>query len=217
LDVGPELVKSGLTLGVSLATLALGWGVGARITAGWDQKKKRRELTMTATDAFYRSYGEFFAIWKEWSASRIALAGSGDVDKATRSQLLSRAAVAEGAVEALLLKLAMERQLTPADVEILGCFRQAYQVMRESIRDNRPIGFGNDAWHSSEAPGYAVFKGLATRLAQIVAREHGIPDEVAAQQAFHAITSNRFESDWVRIGQQFLNSATSPANPRGSR
>lgn len=202
LDLGTELVKSGLTLIVSGTTLALGWYVGSRITARWDHKKKRREVTMTTTEAFYKSYGEFFAVWKEWSAVRSA---RGDV--AAHSQLLTRAATAEGAVEALLLKLAVERRLTAADVEVLGCFRQAYQVVRESIGDNRPVGSGDGPWYSSDVPGYVVFKGLATRIAQIVSREDDFPEEAVAQQAFRTITSNRFESRWVEIGQKLLNAS----------
>ena len=203
LDLATELVKSGLALAVSATTLGLGWYVGSRITARWDQKKKRRELTLATTEAFYKSYGEFFAVWKEWSALRKT-----EVDSAARQQLLTRAAIAEGAVEALLLKLAVERRLTAADVETLGCFRQACQAVRESIRDNRPVGSSGGPWLSSDVPGYVVFKGLATRLAQIVSRDAAFPEEAEAQQAFRTITSNRFESGWVEIGQHLLKAST---------
>ncbi|MFG1605235.1 hypothetical protein [Actinoplanes sp. NPDC049265] len=199
LDLGTELVKSALTLAVSGATLTFGWYAGSRITARWDQKKKRRELTLATTDAFYRSYGEFFAVWKEWSARRRA-----GVDETARSQLLTRAATAEGAMEALLLKLAVERRLTGNDVEVLGCFRQACQAVRESIRDNRAVGTSGGPWDSSDVPGYLVFKGLATRLAQIVSREAEFPEDDKARHDFRTITSNRFETEWVKIGQRLL-------------
>jgi hypothetical protein len=210
-DLTAEAIKAALTLTTSCTTLALGWFVGSRITAGWDQRKKRREVTMATAEAFYKSYGEFFAIWKEWSA--VYAASSLDGGDAKRFSLLNRAAVAEGAVEALLLKLAVERRLTPVDVDTLGCFRQAYQVMRESIRDNRLVGIGDNQWRSSEAPDYVVFKGLATRVAQIVAREDAAPDTASTRIAFREITSNRFETGWPKIGHRLLqdSGATTPS------
>lgn len=51
LNVGAELVKTALALVTPIITLSLGWFVGSRITAAWDQTKKRRAALHSAEAA----------------------------------------------------------------------------------------------------------------------------------------------------------------------
>jgi hypothetical protein len=52
-----EMVKAVPNLVVALLTLSLGWFVSNRITARWDERKKRRELDLIALGAFYEMPG----------------------------------------------------------------------------------------------------------------------------------------------------------------
>jgi hypothetical protein len=61
-----ELVKAGLAFLVAAASLLVGSSLGQRLTTRWEERKKRRELELTALSDFYRLYGEFFAVWKTW-------------------------------------------------------------------------------------------------------------------------------------------------------
>jgi hypothetical protein len=46
-------------------------------------------------------------------------------------------------MEAILMKVALERRLTVRQVDSLGLFRQGYQHLRQSIRDMRPVEWGS--------------------------------------------------------------------------
>ena len=126
-----EMIKAVPNLVVALLTLSLGWFVSNRITARWDERKKRRELDLIALGAFYEIYGQFFAIWKLWSGARKGL----PEDDEFRREVLERSAEAEGRLESLLVRVASERNLSDRDCTLLGCFRQGFQSLRESIRE----------------------------------------------------------------------------------
>lgn len=97
-----ETVKAIPNLVVALLTLSLGWFVGNRLTAHWDERKKSREMDLLALGVFYEIYGRFFAIWKLWSGVFTSL----PPDEEFRRGLLERAAEAEGRLESLLVRLA---------------------------------------------------------------------------------------------------------------
>jgi hypothetical protein len=95
-----------------------------------------------------------------------------------RKALLERAAAMEGALEALLVKLAMERKTDGQDRRVLACFREGLQCLRESIEKEvslRTRGEGSTPreWAAQGGtdggPGqaYAAFKDLAGRVALI--------------------------------------------------
>ena len=67
--------------------------------------------------------------------------------------ILQDACRAEATLESTFVRLAAERQLSQAEVESLGGFRQIFQHLRESIRDGVPL-----SWNNSEHPAYAEFK-----------------------------------------------------------
>lgn len=193
LDWQQEVVKAIPSILVAVVTLSLGWLVGQRLTVYWAIRQKRRELELAALTEFYRLYGEFFTVWKLW-----AYCQNSNLDLAlpdfTRWELLKRASTSEGALESLLVKLSSERELVDEDVEILGRFRQGYQRLRESIRDNRNIG-----WSQQNHPEYLTFKRLAYLVSCIILSDVS-PGHTADNRivnALEVITSNAWEARWV--------------------
>lgn len=154
-----ELVRVGFTLIASALLLALGWFIGLRLTYKWNIRQKRREIQLSASQSFYSSYGEFFAIWKLWN--RVDHKAPSFDDR--RWELYKRAAAVEGVIEGILVKLCSELTLCDEELKILGSFRQAFQQLRDSIRDQKPL-----AWTHSEHPSYVVFKTLAVQVASLL-------------------------------------------------
>lgn len=187
-DWQAEVIKAILNVIVAVITLGLGWFVGHRLTVYWAIRQKQRELELSALNDFYNLYGEFFAIWKLW-----AYCNAPDEDMklsdTTRWSLLERACIAEGKLEAIFVMLSSERTLKDHDIETLGKFRQAYQQLRESIRDNKDLG-----WWSQDHPEYLSFKHLAYLTACIIlsGRSRERKGEVLTK-----ITSNSWEKTWI--------------------
>lgn len=186
----PEEVLKSAVSPVILALLAL--LVGPWLAARWNVWQKRRELALNSTKEFYKSYGEFFAIWKLWDYSVDALR---DVcSPETRWQLLQRIAAAEAQVESLFVQLAAERPLTSVDCKDIGKFRQIFQTLREAIRHNRKLD-----WAGSEDPRYLAFKALSCRVAHLIATSHESkgPLKEDAWRSLHDITENQGkQEDW---------------------
>jgi hypothetical protein len=153
-----EVFKAVLSLGVGLILGALGLLVGGYLTRRWDRLQRQREADLAAAKIFYGLYGEFFAIWKLWNKLEST------APEERRWDLHNRAAVAEGNVEALIVQIASERTLTETQIETLGMFRQAYQSLRETIRENKKLD-----WGSSEHPQYQEFKKRAIETVAILA------------------------------------------------
>jgi hypothetical protein len=165
-----ELVKGLISLLIPVLTAILLYFVGRFLTDRYNEQKRRselallrasqtaqkqRELQLKAADRFYELYGEFFAVWKLWSVVK-----SGKVPsvppRGDRVELYQRACAAEGDMEAVFVRLATEFRLGAPEVETLGKFRQAYQSMREAIREDEDLG-----WTTAEHPKYLAFKRLA--------------------------------------------------------
>jgi hypothetical protein len=184
-SLADEFVKAIPTAVVAAGTLAAGWGVTQRISTKWELYRRRRELDLTAVTQFYATYGEFFAIWKIWTT----LPSRDDtvlVPAEQRRELLGRAASMEASLEALLIKLAVERKLENTDRRVLPCFREGVQCLRESIEDevkirvNRGQGARLEDWWAipgrgkaqdaaDDGPGraYRALKNLTGRVALI--------------------------------------------------
>jgi hypothetical protein len=166
-DLGADLLK--VLFGAVVAS-ALAWLVGTRIGYKWDEIKRRRESDRAALDEFYRVYGEFFSTWKLWNAHR----RSGvPAPHDARWALLERAEIAESGFESLLVKIASERRLSERDVRLVASFRQAYQSLREHIRDDQAL-----MWWATDKEGrtkgfrqYHAFKGLAAYFATLLAAD----------------------------------------------
>ncbi len=199
----------GLIIALFSAVLGsvLAWGVGNAVSYLWDERKRRRESDLEALATFYQVYGDFFATWKLWSAhKRSERKGSEGLVSPDDVQwrLLERAGAAEGGFEALLVKLVSERRLDARDRRLLGCFREAYQMLREAIRDNEPL-----EWRASQKKSprgfeqYRAFKSLAEYVAFRLKEPSPRPNlgarakSVRARLASTAVTTPTPEHDAV--------------------
>lgn len=193
----PEIIeKLIVTLAAPIATLLLAAAFGQRLSAWWSEKQKRRELELALANSFYTGYGEFCAIWKEWNWSLSNLGVGSEELMRKHMSLQERACRAEGAIEAVLLKIAAERRMSRAEAAELGSVRQAFQVLRERIQQGRPISYG-----SSSHPDYLEFKRLATLVGNLLASRSGrLPTAAEAYASFQEITDNKHEMRWARAG-----------------
>jgi len=184
-----NLVIGPATGAVIAAVLA--WLIGNRVAARWSLWQKRREAALVAVAEHARLYGEFFSIWKLWNYS---LHDDLSAPANTQWALLERAASAEASVESLLVRLACESRLQSREIEIAGKFRQAYQQLREVIRDGTKLD-----WPRHNHPEYVAFKRLAAELALLVSaidrRGQSLASEASA--AILEITSNKWEACWT--------------------
>lgn len=190
------------SLGVPLLTVAVtlggGWLVTTRVTDHWDQIRKNRDMDQTAAGELQRLYGEFVAVRKTWNA---LTSGHTPVSSPEHPGwgCLERATAAEGAIEALLAKLAAERVLTRTEVDVLGGVRQAFKAVRRAIRRGEPL----DRW-SSEIQPYVAFKALSSAVSVLLGtapRTRGRPSAAMSVHAFREITHNRHEVTWIETAQ----------------
>lgn len=192
MDWTPEILKALLNLSVALLTLGAGWFVGQHLTYRWTIRQKKRELLLAATNQFHAAYGEFFIVWKLWN--RLQDDNPSYADK--QWQLLQQAARAEASAESILLKVVTELSVSGQDVELLGRFRQAFQSLRQAIRDDVKLD-----WQSAQHPQYVAFKTLSCRVANLL----GSSDYKKAPQWKKAVenhliaTSNQWESNWWEL------------------
>jgi hypothetical protein len=116
-----------------------------------------------------------------------------------------------------LVKLAFERQLSDKDKKMLGCFREAYQMLREKIENDQELN-----WWASDIHGdagfaqYRAYKGLAGHVARLFAmsprrglsRWLPLPTEPKMQDAIATlsqITDRRnFKDQWWIIAAKEL-------------
>jgi len=147
-------------------TLVFAGIIGQRIIASWDIRKKRQQLDIEAAREFHKLYGEFKELSRLWRAYKYK---RGDTSKKvefsdnTPEELLKRAAAAEGGVEAIIAKLATERgELEDEEIRTLGLFRQAYQQLREAIRDDEPLEW---TYGTRE---FTLYNDLASKTTRII-------------------------------------------------
>ncbi|MEU9391471.1 hypothetical protein AB0D86_15890 [Streptomyces sp. NPDC048324] len=184
-----------VSLATVVATLAGGWLVTTRVTDYWDRVKKDREMSLAAAQEFERLYGEVVAIWKTWNALVGSYTAAFAAPEHAQWDCLKRATAAEGAIEALMAKLAAERFMEEPVVDVLGGVRQAFKVVRRTIRAGEPLN-----WRSSEVEPYVAFKTLSAATSVFLATPPSSkerPNTAAAAKAFRAITHNRHETLWI--------------------
>lgn len=200
-----EIVKFALTLVVAITTLGLGWFVGQRLTYRWNVRQKRREAQLSISQQFYSAYGEFFAVWKLWN--RLDQASANFEDR--RWELQKRAAAAEATIEGILVKLSSELRLDHNQIATVGCYRQGFQQLRESIHKGERL-----MWQWAEDPPYLAFKKLASRLGGLLASEwpEGSPNQGEAERQLQEITSNQWEKVWVPTALQRDKTEAAPAS-----
>jgi hypothetical protein len=181
-----EIVLEVVKTVIALLALAL---VGQRVIAHWDIRKKRLELDIAVANQFHQLYGEFKTVWRLWKAFKDNKGIKFPDD--TRAELLKRATSAESGVEAITVKLATERSLSETDLETLGLFRQAFQLVREAIRYDQQLN-----WQYN-SPEYLLFNDLASDVARMISfSDKGkSPGREEAKSNFQKVTGIRRE-DW---------------------
>lgn len=176
----------GPVIGILLAGL-----VGNRVAFQWDVRKRRTELDLDSLHEFYKLYGEFFALLKLWDCYKRRASGK-PTEPGALDRVLVRATDAEGRLEALLLKVSSERKLGDAERDLFGAFRQGYQTLRESAREDLPVN-----WTGSNFAPYAAFKDLASAISQLLSSDAGCRweaiDSPESVESFRVITSNVYE------------------------
>ena len=154
-----ELIKTVL----SIVLLFLTWVVGTQILSFWEFKKKQKELAVSTSTKFQELYGEFSAVWRLWKLYWKKSKSEIIDNKSERYwELLRRASVAEGGIEAILVKLASEKKLTKDDINTLGLFRQVFQQLRQSIRDVEEMDW------KRKTPQYKLLKELTCKTILII-------------------------------------------------
>ncbi|MFN2455299.1 MAG: hypothetical protein ABR577_13880 [Pyrinomonadaceae bacterium] len=142
--------------------LAAGWFLGQKIIASWDIRKKQQELDIGTAVQFQQLYGELKEVGRLWRESRKPGATPIGTPGDLRWSLLARGANAESKYEAVVMKLASERTLTPNQLAALGLFRQACQQLRQSIRKNQEV-----SW-TDFGPEYFLFNDLAAEVTCLI-------------------------------------------------
>lgn len=178
----------------ALVSLVFAWLVGNTLLARLERDKKLTERDIAALNTYYDLYGEFFATWKEWSASA--------KDEEAWRHALTRAAGVEGKYESLLVMMCSSRVLSEQDAEALGAFRQALQQLRGAVKRRE-----NLEWWASEIDEYLSFKTLAARVADLLqprtigwaGRAPKRPDPATASRSLVEVTSNKYEARWVEV------------------
>src|ERR1700681_3799105 len=149
-------------LSLELIKAGLGWFIGLRLTVHWNLRQKRRELDFTNAQEFHAIYGDFKETSKIWRIVKRNKDRNLTILPECRWSLLTQACAVEGKNEAIIVKLATERRMIPAETRTLGLFRQALQTLRESIRDDEEVP------SSSRGAEYVFVNELAAEVACII-------------------------------------------------
>jgi hypothetical protein len=175
-----ELIK----LGITFLTVVV---VGSGLTAYWAARQKRREIELLDLSKFYEYYGAFLTVLRMWNISKTYPAIDAPSD--ARWTLLEQSTKAEGGIESILVRLAAERRLTKRDQERLGQFRQSFQTLRESIKDDKVV-----EWAPSDHPEYVTFKEGASFLASLLTKRNWRrPSRKQTAKSLLEITSSKWE------------------------
>jgi hypothetical protein len=156
-----------LIIGAALQLAVLGF-LGQAIIAYWDARKKRQETDIAISTQFQQIYGEFKEGSKLWRTFYRHTNIQGKYPELSfpediRWELLKSATAAESRLEAILVKIATERCLNDDDTHNLGMFRQGYQQLRESVRNNKTPDFT-----SFKDPRYKRFDDYACKVAHVI-------------------------------------------------
>lgn len=158
----PAIIEIAKAILPPILAVALAWLVGNRLTASWNLRQKQREQAQGRTDDFFGIYGEFFSTWKAWN---FLLGNKGEDFTSQRLELFKKSAASEGAMESLFVKLCAELVLNESQLSGLGCFRQAYQSLRQAIRSGIKLD-----WGSPDNIQYLAFKRLSIDVASLLSQ-----------------------------------------------
>ncbi len=219
MDLQAALIESVPALITAVVSIVLGAALGGSITSRWELVKKRRETDLAAAETFFALHGDFYGIWQEWKGVRHWETFPDEAERRRlRWELFARAAAAQSRLEALMTKLATERELTDDERTVLGCYRQAYRTLGKCIEAKVSLGVplqrqpdgtilesSYEWWDRSGAPTYVTFKELATAVGALLARQGVTPSKEHAMRSMRAITANRYERPyWLEYAREVL-------------
>lgn len=179
----------------------------------WEKVKKHRELDLEAVREFHRVYGEFVSTWKVWDTS-FRFPENFPMSPQLADECLRRATAIEGGIESLLVKVAAERRLADWEIDVLGATRQAFQSLRDAIRQGCALG-----WRHSEEKHYKALKALSAHTYVLLANSPPLDSQPSAEVSaanLLTITSNDYEEPkfdynppkpWVEIGNRIAKAA----------
>jgi hypothetical protein len=192
---------------VALFTGVVALALARFFTQRWEEAAARRRAAEATVAEFYRAYGAVFAAWKAWDDDVGKDKNKPAVEMSETEHLnhLTRAADAEGAFESFLVRLALQRDLAPNDLERLQCFRSAYKQLRYKVRDRKPLPW----WRTStkqRADGfrdYNAFKRLSVGIAFMLAdpedRDSAPPSAGDALKNLEYVTTS---VEWVEPAER---------------
>jgi hypothetical protein len=188
-----ELFKACLVLAVT-------FGFGQIVVSYWQMKNKRKELDILAATQFQQVYGEYKAIWRQWKVFRDEDKAKFGAGEAVWWELITRATAAEAKIEAIMVKLVVERRLTDEDLIKLGLFRQGFQQLRQGIRE------GEELKYNYKHPEYRLFNRLATEVACMLLNDRKIrpPNRGEAAKQLEHVVAVRQENWFRSLGMPLL-------------
>jgi hypothetical protein len=166
-SVLPDIV-SGAAVAVIVAALAL-------FVVGYFERRSakqaaRRERDLAAATALYEAHGDLFAAWKVWDFHIRRGNAARRLTDDRKSEIVQLAGSAEGRCESLLIRIALEHDLTAREKAALWSLRMAFKELRYAIRDDRQL-----AWWRSDTHGpsdgfreYRAFKVSMAAVAMIL-------------------------------------------------
>lgn len=101
-----------------------------------------------------------------------------------------------------MAKLAAERFLTEDEIDMLGGVRQAFKVVRRSIKRGEPVG-----WWTSGAEPYRAIKSLSVAMSVLLStapRGKSQPSATVAARNYKGITDNRHETSWIDAARRIV-------------
>jgi hypothetical protein len=187
---------------VYLAVAVIGGRYIARVFA-IQQRRKEQEIQLArfikerqygAVEEIYRVFARYMALYREVNSRDTDLS-----NPATKRKLFLRAAVAEAAVDATILRIGSEFAERDTNVsalgELLGNLRQSVQLWRESIARETRLPF-----YARAGPEYERFKRSFAETSAYLAnavyakKEGATVDPKKAAQLLLEAFGNRYES-----------------------
>jgi len=177
------------TIAGPLLTAILAYLVGNRVSAYWDYKKKRRELSIISMKEFNNCYGQFYTLWKKWNYT---IKDENCTDE-RKISIMDEVLKMEANMETLFITIANERRLSIKEKKYLGQFRQAFQQLRNHIKKKEELD-----WSYQDIHDYRSFKILAIYVGRIVSDlgNGKKPTEKEAEKNLFMITSGEWERKW---------------------
>ncbi len=158
----------------------------------WAKLQKTKELDFGTLKEFESLYGEFFAIyhlWDDYKKKKFDLVGVKEfLGDDFIQRIVEKTYTMEGNMEALLVRIAVEKDLSDKEIDSLGKFRQGFQRARKHVCSNEPFNWNHDFNRE-----YASLKIHSSRVSDIIlfTKRRKLDRKVNLLD----VTSNRYETE----------------------